>query len=96
MNPSDPGSFSAGSPPPPPPAYGQGYTQSGSGYSGSGPLQRPATLGHAICGPLLLITLGLLLAEDSMGSISFGRTWPVLLIVFGLCKLGDFMGSRAH
>jgi hypothetical protein len=94
MNPSDPGNFSAS---PPPPAYGQGYTQSGSGYSGySGPPQRPATLGHAICGPLLLITLGLLLAEDSMGSISFGRTWPVLLIVFGLCKLGDFMGSRPH
>jgi hypothetical protein len=52
-------------------------------------------LGHAICGPLLLITLGLLLAEDQMGSVSFGRTWPVLLIVFGLCKLADFMGSRA-
>jgi hypothetical protein len=96
MNPSDPGSFSPG-PPPPPPGYTPpppGYTQSDGGYSG--PPQRPATLGHAICGPLLLITLGLLLAEDQMGSVSFGRTWPVLLIVFGLCKLADFMGSRAH
>jgi hypothetical protein len=92
MNPSDPGpgTFS----PPPPPGYPPpGYTQSGGGYSG--PPQRPATLGHAICGPLLLITLGLLLAEDQVGSVSFGRTWPVLLIVFGLCKLADFMGSRA-
>ena len=92
MNPSDPGKFPPGPTPPPP-----GYTQSGSGYShSSGPLQRPATLGHAISGPLLLITLGLLLAEDSMGSVSFGRTWPVLLIVFGLCRLADFMGSRVH
>lgn len=73
--------------PPPPP----GYTQMGSSVP---PPRPPATLTRAVCGPLLLITLGVLLAEDSMGSVSFGRTWPVLLIVFGLCKLLDFMGSR--
>jgi len=74
--------------PPPPPGYTQSTTL---GYQ-----RPPATLAHAVCGPLLLITLGVLLAEDSMGPVSFGRTWPVLLIVFGLCKLMDFMGSRAN
>lgn len=73
-------------PPPPPP----GYTQ---GTASSNP-RPPATLARAVLGPLMLITLGALLAEDSMGSVSFGRTWPVLLIVFGLGKLLDFMGSR--
>ncbi|HTS78426.1 MAG TPA: DUF5668 domain-containing protein [Bryobacteraceae bacterium] len=48
--------------------------------------------GNLICavqGPVLLITLGFLLAADQMGVISFGRTWPVLLIVFGLFKLAE-------
>lgn len=43
----------------------------------------------AIQGPILLITLGFLLAADQMGVLSFGRTWPVLLIVFGLFKLAE-------
>ena len=81
MSPSDPI-------PPLPPKYAQTTT---SGYQ-----HPPATLARAVCGPLLLITLGALLAEDSMGSVSFARTWPVLLIVFGLCKLLDFMGSRTN
>jgi hypothetical protein len=75
-------------PPPPPP----GYTRStDAGYQGP-----PATLAHAVCGPLLLITLGVLLAEDAAGPVSFGRTWPVLLIVFGICKLVDFMSARTN
>jgi hypothetical protein len=74
-------------PPPPPP----GYTQTGS----SSYRPPPATLAHAVVGPLMLITLGVLLAEDAMGPVSFGRTWPALLIVFGLCKLADFVGSRS-
>jgi hypothetical protein len=75
-----------GPPTPPPP----GYTRStDAGYQGP-----PATLARAVCGPLLLITLGALLAEDALGSVSFGRTWPVLLIVFGVCKLLDFTSSR--
>ena len=41
----------------------------------------------AIRGPLLLITLGSLVAMDYFGGYSFGRTWPVLLIVFGVLKL---------
>ncbi len=43
----------------------------------------PGALIRALSGPLLLITLGVLLAIDHLGRVSFGRTWPVLLIVFG-------------
>ena len=43
----------------------------------------------AIRGPILMITLGVLLAFDQAGKASFGQTWPVLLIVFGLFKLAE-------
>ena len=76
--------MSAMPPPPPPPGAYSGYT-------------RPApTLARAVCGPLLLITLGVLLAMDHMDRVSFGRTWPVLLIVFGACKLFNFASSRTN
>ena len=42
----------------------------------------------------MLITLGVLLAIDQFGTVSFGRTWPVLLIVFGLFKLAERSGAR--
>jgi len=59
--------------------------------------QKPQpSLAKAVCGPLLLITLGVLLALDHMGPVSFSRTWPVLLIVFGLCKMVDFTRSRTN
>ena len=48
----------------------------------------------AIRGPVLLITLGMLLAIDQLGAYSFGRTWPALLIVFGLLKLAERSGMR--
>jgi hypothetical protein len=48
----------------------------------------------AIRGPILMITLGVLLAIDQMGTLSFGRTWPVLLILFGLFKLAERGGTR--
>jgi len=50
---------------------------------------------RALSGPLLLTTLGVLLTIDYMGGITFGRTWPVLLIVFGLCKVAEYMGPRS-
>jgi len=52
-------------------------------------MNRPggATVMQAVRGPLLLITLGALLAIDHMGPFPFWRTWPVLIIVFGLLKL---------
>lgn len=51
---------------------------------------RPARheLLQAIRGPIMLITLGVLVALDYFQGISFTRrTWPVLLIVFGVLKL---------
>jgi hypothetical protein len=45
----------------------------------------------AIRGPVLLLTLGTLLAVDQAGPVSFGRTWPALLIVFGLFKLVEHL-----
>ena len=48
----------------------------------------------AIRGPVLLITLGVLLSIDHFGPVSFARTWPVLLIVFGIFKLME--RSSAH
>lgn len=47
----------------------------------------------AIRGPIMLITLGSLLTADYFGWFSFGRTWPILLIMFGLLKLGE-MGTK--
>jgi hypothetical protein len=49
---------------------------------------------RALSGPLLLTTLGVLLTIDYMGGITFGRSWPVLLIVFGLCKVAEYAGPR--
>jgi uncharacterized protein YaaW (UPF0174 family) len=47
----------------------------------------------AVRGPVMLITLGVLLSIDHFGPVSFARTWPVLLIVYGLFKLLERSGS---
>ncbi len=44
---------------------------------------------HAIRGPIILITVGVLFALDHMTEFSFTRTWPVILIVIGLVTLGE-------
>ena len=49
---------------------------------------------QATRGPVLLITLGLLMAADQLDRMSFSRTWPVLLILFGLFKLAEHMGPK--
>jgi hypothetical protein len=49
---------------------------------------------RAIRGPMLLITLGTLFAIDHFGPYSFWRTWPVLLIVYGILKLLEYAGAR--
>lgn len=51
---------------------------------------------RAIRGPVLLITLGLLLSIDHFGTVSFARTWPVLVIVFGLFKLIEHSSARTN
>jgi hypothetical protein len=48
---------------------------------------------RAIRGPVLLITLGLLFTADYFCGYPFHRTWPVLLIVFGILKLLERMGA---
>ena len=52
------------------------------------------TLLCAIRGPILLITLGTLLAVDHFGPWGFWRTWPVLIILFGLLKLLERVALR--
>jgi hypothetical protein len=49
---------------------------------------------QAVRGPVMLIALGVLLAVDQNGPISFGRTWPALLILLGLFKLLEHMGGK--
>ena len=42
---------------------------------------------RAIRGPVLMMTLGIVLAIDHFGNYGFSRTWPVLIIVIGVMKL---------
>ncbi len=48
----------------------------------------------AIRGPVMLIALGVLLAADQLERVSIDRTWPALLILFGILKLLSFAASR--
>lgn len=50
---------------------------------------------RAIRGPILLITLGGLMALDQIGGLSFSKTWPVLVIVFGCLKLAERAAYRS-
>jgi hypothetical protein len=45
------------------------------------------SLVRAIRGPITLITVGVLFALNNFTPYGFERTWPVLLIVFGLLSL---------
>lgn len=42
---------------------------------------------QAARGPVVLITVGLLMVIDYNTPYTFGRTWPALIIVFGIFKL---------
>lgn len=42
---------------------------------------------QAVRGPIMLISLGSLVAIDYAGIYGFWRTWPILIIVFGVLKL---------
>ena len=52
---------------------------------------RAALWAQAIRGPILLITIGVLFAMHQAGVLSFGRTWPLILIVIGVMKLIERM-----
>lgn len=45
------------------------------------------SLVQAVRGPIMLILLGTLVAIDYFGYQGFSRTWPLLIIVFGVLKL---------
>ena len=49
---------------------------------------------QAIRGPIMLITLGALVAIDYAGIYGFWRTWPILIIVFGILKLLERGGAK--
>jgi Domain of unknown function (DUF5668)/B-box zinc finger len=48
-----------------------------------------------LMGPAVVLTLGLLFLCSSLGGISFGRTWPILLLVIGGVKLFQTNASAA-
>ena len=52
------------------------------------------TLAQAVRGPIMLITLGSLVALDIFFNVDFSRTWPVLIIVFGVMKLLERMAMK--
>ena len=49
---------------------------------------------RSLRGPVMMITLGTVLALDHFSTLDFGDTWPVLLIVFGLMTLGEHAAMR--
>ena len=53
-----------------------------------------ASLTSAIRGPLMLITLGILFTVDHFGPVGFSRSWPILIIVFGVLKLMERAAAR--
>ena len=46
---------------------------------------------RAVRGPILLIALGLLFVAEYWGQVPFYKTWPVLLIVYGVLKLAEHL-----
>ncbi len=40
-----------------------------------------------LMGPAILVTLGVLFLLDNVSRVSFGRTWPAILLVIGVVKL---------
>jgi hypothetical protein len=57
-------------------------------------MNNSAAIARAIRGPILLITIGSLIAFDTFDGYSFSRTWPVIIIVLGLLKLFERMADR--
>lgn len=49
---------------------------------------------RAARGPVMLVTLGSLLAAHRFTDASFWQLWPVLVIVLGLMKLLEMMVAR--
>lgn len=52
-------------------------------------MNRTYMLIRAIRGPLLLIALGILLLLQRFSDFSLHRSWPILVILFGVLKLAE-------
>jgi hypothetical protein len=52
-------------------------------------MNRTYMLIRAIRGPVLLIALGILLMLQRFSDFSFYRSWPILVILFGVLKLAE-------
>lgn len=52
-------------------------------------MNRSYMLIRAIRGPLLLIALGVLLLLQRFTDFGFERSWPILIILFGVLKLAE-------
>jgi hypothetical protein len=59
-------------------------------------MPRQHTIIDAIRGPIMLVALGLLMAADQMDRYGIDRTWPALLILFGVLKLASYAGGGTH
>lgn len=53
-----------------------------------------AALLRAIRGPVMLMAWGLLLAADQMDRISITRTWPAILVLYGVFSLAEWLLTR--
>jgi hypothetical protein len=58
-------------------------------------MNRAYLLLRAVRGPLLLITLGILLMLQRTTAFHLGKSWPVFIIVLGVLKLGERALVRA-
>ena len=52
------------------------------------------SIASAVRGPVLLIVLGSLFAVEYNGGPQFSRTWPLLLVAFGLMRLFEYLGAK--
>jgi hypothetical protein len=59
------------------------------------PSMPPSNLLRALRGPVMMMTLGTILAFDHFTNFDFSDTWPLLLIVAGAMKLAEHMMGRA-
>ena len=55
---------------------------------------RLKALFRALRGPVLLVTLGSLFAISHSGGPSFLKTWPALLIVYGIMRLLETLSDK--
>ncbi|MBV9294108.1 MAG: hypothetical protein JO145_00945 [Acidobacteriaceae bacterium] len=52
---------------------------------------RAVLIAQAIRGPVVLIIVGVLFAIHQAGVLPFSRTWPLIIITFGILKLIERM-----